>query len=238
MKYNILICDDEKDIVSALKLYLGEENYNLYEAYNGREALEILDREDIHLLLLDIMMPEMDGIETLATLRRDKNIPVILLTAKSEDTDKILGLNIGADDYITKPFNPVELLARVKSQIRRYTQFGGKLVSEDDNLLTLGEITLDDSKKIVTLAGEVVGLTPKEYGILKLFMKNPGKVFSLKEIYEKVWNEDCFGSENTVAVHIRHLREKIEINPDEPRHLQVVWGQGYKINWGIVRWKN
>lgn len=229
MKYNILICDDEKDIVSALKLYLGEENYNLYEAYNGREALEILNKEDIHLLLLDIMMPEMDGIETLATLRRDKNIPVILLTAKSEDTDKVLGLNIGADDYVTKPFNPVELLARVKSQIRRYTQFGAQ-VATDCNVLTLGEITLDDSKKVVALAGEAISLTPKEYGILKLLMENPGRVFSLKEIYAKVWNEDCYGSENTVAVHIRHLREKIEINPDEPRHLQVVWGQGYKIN--------
>lgn len=229
MKYNILICDDEKDIVSALKLYLGQENYNLFEAYNGKEALEILDREYIHLLLLDIMMPDMDGIETLATLRRDKNIPVILLTAKSEDTDKVLGLNIGADDYVTKPFNPVELLARVKSQIRRYTQFGAQAEAKKEDVFTIGEIILDDVKKVVTLAGEEVNLTPKEYGILKLLIENPGKVFSLKEIYSKVWQEDCYGTENTVAVHIRHLREKIEINPEEPRHLQVVWGQGYKI---------
>lgn len=229
MKYNILICDDEKDIVSALKLYLGQEDYNLFEAYNGKEALEILDREDIHLLLLDIMMPEMDGIETLATLRRDKNIPVILLTAKSEDTDKILGLNIGADDYVTKPFNPVELLARVKSQIRRYTQFGAQAEIKKEDIFTIGEIMLDDAKKEVTLAGEEVNLTPKEYGILKLLIENPGKVFSLKEIYSKVWQEDYYGTENTVAVHIRHLREKIEINPEEPRHLQVVWGRGYKI---------
>lgn len=229
MKYNILICDDEKDIVSVLKLYLGQEDYNLFEAYNGKEALEILDREDIHLLLLDIMMPEMDGIETLATLRRDKNIPVILLTAKSEDTDKILGLNIGADDYVTKPFNPVELLARVKSQIRRYTQFRAQAEIKKEDIFTIGEIMLDDVKKEVTLAGEEVNLTPKEYGILKLLIENPGKVFSLKEIYSKVWQEDYYGTENTVAVHIRHLREKIEINPEEPRHLQVVWGRGYKI---------
>ncbi len=227
MKYNILICDDERDIVSALKLYLDDENYKLFEAYNGKEALEIVDNNEIHLLLLDIMMPKMNGLETLATLRKDKNIPVILLTAKSEDTDKVLGLNIGADDYVTKPFNPIELLARVKSQIRRYTKLGAQ--NNNENILKVGEIILDDSKKVVLNFGEEVSLTPKEYGILKLFMENPGVVFSLKDIYKSVWQETLYGSENTVAVHIRHLREKLEINPDEPRHLKVVWGQGYKI---------
>lgn len=227
MKYNILICDDERDIVSALKLYLDDENYKLFEAYNGKEALEIIDNNEIHLLLLDIMMPKMNGLETLATLRKDKNIPVILLTAKSEDTDKVLGLNIGADDYVTKPFNPIELLARVKSQIRRYTKLGAQ--NNNENILKVGEIILDDSKKVVFNFGEEVSLTPKEYGILKLFMENPGVVFSLKDIYKSVWQETLYGSENTVAVHIRHLREKLEINPDEPRHLKVVWGQGYKI---------
>lgn len=230
MKYNILICDDERDIVSALKLYLDDENYKLFEAYNGKEALEIIDNNEIHLLLLDIMMPKMNGLETLATLRKDKNIPVILLTAKSEDTDKVLGLNIGADDYVTKPFNPIELLARVKSQIRRYTKLGAQ--NNNENILKVGEIILDDSKKVVLNFGEEVSLTPKEYGILKLFMENPGVVFSLKDIYKSVWQETSYGSENTVAVHIRHLREKLEINPDEPRHLKVVWGQGYKIEWG------
>ncbi len=227
MKYNILICDDERDIVSALKLYLDDENYKLFEAYNGKEALEIVDNNEIHLLLLDIMMPKMNGLETLATLRKDKNIPVILLTAKSEDTDKVLGLNIGADDYVTKPFNPIELLARVKSQIRRYTKLGAQ--NNNENILKVGEIILDDSKKVVLNFGEEVSLTPKEYGILKLFMENPGVVFSIKDIYKSVWQETLYGSENTVAVHIRHLREKLEINPDEPRHLKVVWGQGYKI---------
>ena len=230
MKYNILICDDERDIVSALKLYLDDENYKLFEAYNGKEALEIVDNNEIHLLLLDIMMPKMNGLETLATLRKDKNIPVILLTAKSEDTDKVLGLNIGADDYVTKPFNPIELLARVKSQIRRYTKLGAQ--NNNENILKVGEIILDDSKKVVLNFGEEVSLTPKEYGILKLFMENPGVVFSIKDIYKSVWQETLYGSENTVAVHIRHLREKLEINPDEPRHLKVVWGQGYKIEWG------
>ena len=227
MKYNILICDDERDIVSALKLYLDDENYKLFEAYNGKEALEIVDNNEIHLLLLDIMMPKMNGLETLATLRKDKNIPVILLTAKSEDTDKVLGLNIGADDYVTKPFNLIELLARVKSQIRRYTKLGAQ--NNNENILKVGEIILDDSKKVVLNFGEEVSLTPKEYGILKLFMENPGVVFSIKDIYKSVWQETLYGSENTVAVHIRHLREKLEINPDEPRHLKVVWGQGYKI---------
>lgn len=225
--YNILICDDEKDIVSALKIYLASGDYKLFEAYNGRQALEQIEAEDIHLILLDIMMPEMDGIQVLTKMRETKNIPVIFLTAKGEDTDKILGLNLGADDYITKPFNPVELLARVKSQLRRYMELGaGKLQKEG---LTVGDIVLEDKSKTVTLMGDLVSLTPKEYGILKLLMEHPGQVFSPKQIYRQVWEEHAYGAEGTVAVHIRHLREKVEINPDEPRHLKVVWGQGYKI---------
>lgn len=226
--YNILICDDEKDIVSALKIYLASDDYNLYEAYNGREALEVVENNDIHLLLLDIMMPEMDGIQVLTQMRKTRNIPVIFLTAKGEDTDKILGLNLGADDYVTKPFNPVELLARVKSQLRRYMELGSGSVKK--TALVVGDIELDDGAKSVNLMGDAVSLTPKEYGILKFLMKHPGRVFSPKQIYYQVWGEDAaFGAEGTVAVHIRHLREKLEINPDEPRHLKVVWGQGYKI---------
>ncbi len=225
--YNILICDDEQDIVSALKIYLASDDYNLYEAYNGQEALEVVEKNDIHLILLDIMMPEMDGIQVLTQMRRTKNIPVIFLTAKGEDTDKILGLNLGADDYVTKPFNPVELLARVKSQLRRYMELGAGVLKE--TALTVGDIALDDGAKSVSLMGETVSLTPKEYGILKFLMERPGQVFSPKEIYCHVWGEDAFGAEGTVPVHIRHLREKLEINPDEPRHLKVLWGQGYKI---------
>ena len=225
--YNILICDDEKDIVSALKIYLAGGEYNLFEAYDGIEALNIIDKNDIHLVLLDIMMPGMDGIQVLSRMREDKNIPVIFLTAKSEDTDKILGLNIGADDYITKPFNPVELIARVKSQLRRYMELGSAPVRKE--LLKISDIELDDTAKEVTFMGEKVNLTPKEYGILKFLMENPGHVFSPKEIYSAVWKGDAFGAEVTVAVHIRHLREKVEINPEQPRHLKVVWGQGYKI---------
>lgn len=225
--YNILICDDEKDIVAALRIYLSGNDYELYEAYNGREALDIIRNNDIHLVLLDIMMPETDGIEVLTTLRRESNIPVIFLTAKGEDTDKILGLNIGADDYVTKPFNPVELLARVKSQLRRYMELGA--APERRSTLRIGDIELDDDAKEVTFMGEKVRLTPKEYGILKLLMENRGKVFPPEEIYRLVWEEDAFGAEGTVAVHIRHIREKLEINPDQPRHIKVVWGQGYKI---------
>lgn len=225
--YNILICDDETDIVSALKIYLASDDYRLFEAYNGRQALEQIEAEEIHLILLDIMMPEMDGIQVLMKMRETKNIPVIFLTAKGEDTDKILGLNLGADDYITKPFNPVELLARVKSQLRRYMELGAGAVQKTD--LTAGDIRLDDRSKTVTLMGEPVSLTPKEYGILKFLMEHPGQVFSPKQIYRQVWEEHAYGAEGTVAVHIRHLREKLEINPDEPRHLKVVWGQGYKI---------
>ena len=229
--YNILICDDERDIVNALKIYLADPNYTLFEAHTGAEALDILDREDIHLVLLDIMMPEMDGITALAKLRQVSNVPVILLTAKSEDTDKILGLNVGADDYVTKPFNPVEVATRVRSQLRRYFQLGGGTVRPE--VLTLGGIQLDDREKAVTVDGDAVSLTPTEYDILKLLMEHPGQVFSPREIYRRVWRDAPFGSENTVAVHIRHLREKIEIDPAEPRYLKVVWGQGYKLEKGM-----
>jgi len=225
--YNILVCDDEKDIVSALRIYLTAEGYRVYEAYNGKEALDVLSREDIHLVLMDIMMPEMDGITAMVQIRERSNVPVILLTAKSEDTDKVLGLNIGADDYVTKPFNPVELQARVKSQLRRYMQLGGSAVTKD--VLTLGGIELDDRTKEVTLDGEHVALTRTEYDILKLLMENVGKVFSPTQIYEQVWRDTPYGSENTVAVHIRHLREKIEYDPAQPRYLKAVWGRGYKM---------
>ena len=225
--YNILICDDQADIVSALKIYLAPEGYNLFEANSGRQALEIVKQEDIHLILLDVMMPEMDGITATAKIREFSNVPIILLTAKSETEDKVLGLNVGADDYITKPFAPVEVLARVKSQLRRFSSLGSR--TEDSDTLTLGGITLDDRTKVVTVEGEPVNLTPTEYAILKLLMSNPGKVFSTKVLYESVWQEVALGSEGAVAVHIRHLREKIEINPSEPRYLKVMWGQGYKM---------
>lgn len=225
--YNILICDDERDIVNALKIYLTDANYCLYQAFNGQEAIEVVKNQDIHLILLDIMMPVMDGIEAMIKIREQSNIPIILLTAKSEDTDKILGLTVGADDYITKPFNPIEVVARVKSQLRRYMQLGSGV--EKKQQLMIGGIALDDNEKTVTLDGDEVLLTPKEYDILKLMMKEPGRVFSPKEIYKAIWKDDPFGSENTVAVHIRHLREKLEINPSEPRYLKAVWGQGYKI---------
>lgn len=225
--YNILVCDDEKDIVSALKIYLMAEGYQVFEAYNGREALKLMEEKDIHLVLMDIMMPQMDGIEAMTRLREKSNVPVILLTAKSEDTDKVLGLTVGADDYITKPFNPIELQARVKSQLRRYMQLGGGNVKKE--VLAIGGIELDDRTKEVTLDGEKVSLTRTEYDILKLLMENQGKVFSPNQIYSLVWKDDPYGAENTVAVHIRHLREKIEYNPAEPRYLKAVWGRGYKI---------
>ena len=227
---NILICDDERDIVAALKIYLSGEGYTLYEAYTGRQALDIVRQHEIHLILMDVMMPEMDGISATAKLREESNVPVILLTAKSEDSDKVLGLNIGADDYITKPFNPIEVIARVKSQLRRYTSLGGKSGGgENPKVLTNGGITLDDSAKSVTVDGDRVNLTPLEYNILLLLLKNPGRVFSTSQIYELVWNDPSLGSENTVAVHIRHLREKIEIDPANPRYIKVVWGLGYKM---------
>lgn len=228
--YNILICDDEQDIINALKIYLSNSDYKMFEAYNGKEALDVINQEDIHLVLMDIMMPEMDGISAMVKLRETSNIPVILLTAKSEDTDKILGLNVGADDYITKPFNPVEVLARVRSQLRRYLHLGGREIRPEN--LVIGGIELNDSTKEVAIDGEKVSLTPKEYEILKFLMSNPNKVFSPKEIYKQVWKEAPISSENTVAVHIRHLREKIEINPAEPRYLKVVFGQGYKLEKG------
>ena len=224
--YNILICDDERDIVNALKIYLNDVNYTLYEAFNGKEALKVIEEQEIHLVLLDIMMPEMDGMEAMVKIREKSNVPIILLTAKSEDSDKILGLTVGADDYITKPFNPVEVSARVKSQLRRYMQLGAG--NMQPQVMRCGAIELDDSAKKVTLDGEEVSLTPTEYDILKLLMQHPGQVFSPKEIYRKIWNDLPYGSENTVAVHIRHLREKLEINPAEPMYLKVVWVQGYK----------
>ena len=228
--YNILVCDDEKDIVSALTIYLTTAGYQVFPAYDGTEALDLLRREDIHLVLLDIMMPKLDGIAALTSLREASNVPVILLTAKSEDTDKIQGLNLGADDYVTKPFNPVEVLARVKSQLRRYLQLGGGTVRP--TALRLGGIALDDRTKEVTLDGDPVSLTPREYDILHLLMGSPGTVFSPKRIYRAVWGEEPFGVENAVAVHIRHLREKLEIDPSDPRYIKVVWGQGYKMEGG------
>ena len=225
--YNILICDDQPDIVNALKIYLSPEGYKLFEAYNGVDALKIAQENDIHLFLLDIMMPGMDGITVTSRIRAFSNAPIILLTAKSETEDKVLGLNVGADDYITKPFAPVEVLARVKSQLRRFSSLGSR--TEDADTLTLGGIVLDDRTKVVTVEGEPVNLTPTEYAILKLLMSSPGKVFSTKVLYESVWQEVALGSEGAVAVHIRHLREKIEINPSEPRYLKVMWGQGYKM---------
>jgi len=229
--YNILICDDQPDIVNALKIYLAPEGYRLFEAYTGRQALDIVQREDIHLILLDIMMPEMDGITATARIREFSNVPIIFLTAKSETEDMVLGLNVGADDYITKPFVPVEVLARVRSQLRRYAKLGSR-VGDTSHVLTVGSITMDDSAKTVTVDGEQVFLTPIEHSILHLLMSNPGKVYSTKALYEAVWQEAALGSEGAVAVHIRHLREKIEINPSEPRYLKVIWGQGYKIEGG------
>lgn len=225
--YNILVCDDERDIVSALDIYLTSDGYRVYKAYNGKEALEYIRTENIHLVLMDIMMPEMDGIQTMVKIRELSNVPVILLTAKSEDTDKVLGLMVGADDYITKPFNPVEMQARVKSQLRRYMQLGSG--NDTGSKLVTGGIELDDKSKEVTLDGEKVNLTRTEYDILKLLMEHPGQVYSPNEIYEKVWKDNPYGTENTVAVHIRHLREKVEYNPAEPRYLKVVWGRGYKM---------
>ena len=226
--YNILICDDQRDIVNALKIYLAPEGYRLFEADNGQDAVRLVQEQDIHLVLLDVMMPQMDGITATAKIREFSNVPIILLTAKSETEDKVLGLNVGADDYVTKPFVPVEVLARVRSQLRRYDRLGAK-PAENAGQITIGGIVLDDSSKTVTVDGDPVSLTPIEYDILKLLMEHPGKVFSTRVIYETVWQENPYGSENAVAVHIRHLREKIEINPSEPRYIKVVWGRGYKM---------
>ncbi len=225
--YNILICDDERDIVNALKIYLKNPEYRILEAYDGVAALDAVRRGDIHLILMDVMMPKMDGITAMAEIRRLTNVPIILLTAKSEDGDIISGLNAGADDYITKPFKPGEVIARVKSQLRRYTSLGGS--KAPDGQLCCGGITLNLELKSVTLDGETLSLTPTEYDILKLFLENPGRVFSPREIYSKVWNDSPIGCENTIAVHIRHLREKTEIDPAHPRYITVVWGQGYRL---------
>ncbi|MBR6476675.1 MAG: response regulator transcription factor [Lachnospiraceae bacterium] len=228
---NILICDDEQDIVNALKIYLNDPEYTLFEAHNGKEAVDIVRDNEIHLVLLDIMMPVMNGIEAMSQIRGFSNVPIILLTAKSEDADKVLGLNVGADDYITKPFSPLEVCARVKSQLRRYLSLGAG-AKKASVVLTIGGLELDYDARTVTLDGENISLTKKEFDILKLLMENPNRVFSPKEIYREVWHEDPMGADNTVAVHIRHLREKTEINPAEPRYIKVVFGQGYKIQKG------
>ena len=224
--YSILICDDERDIVSALKIYLEAEGYRTVCAYSGAQALKALENEEIHLVLMDLMMPEMDGISAMAKLREKSNVPVILLTAKSEDTDKILGLNVGADDYVTKPFNPVELLARVRSQLRRYMLLGGSAAAEE---LVNGGLALNDKSKEFTVDGEPISLTPTEFEILRLLMRHPGEVFRPADIYRQVWRDQPYGAESTVAVHIRHIREKIEIDPSDPRYVKAVWGQGYKM---------
>ena len=227
--YSILVCDDDKEIVEAIEIYLTQEGYQVLKAYDGMQALKMLETETVHLLILDVMMPRLDGIRATLKIRETNSIPIIILSAKSEDADKILGLNIGADDYMTKPFNPLELVARVKSQLRRYTQLGGNVSSTQETIYEVGGLQINDDLKEVTVDGEMVRLTPIEYNILLLLMKNQGRVFSINQIYESIWNEDAIGADNTVAVHIRHIREKIEINPKEPRYLKVVWGVGYKI---------
>ena len=227
--YNILVVDDDKEIVESIEIYLKNEGFNIFKAYNGIEALEILVEKEIHLILMDIMMPKLDGIKATIKIREEKNIPIILVSAKSEDTDKIIGLNIGADDYITKPFNLLELIARVKSNLRRYVTLGNYDNNFNKDILKSGVLELNISTKEVKVDGEIVKITPIEFKILKLLLANKGRVFSIDEIYEKVWNEESFNVENTVAVHIRRIREKIEINPKEPRYLKVVWGVGYKI---------
>ena len=227
--YNILVCDDDKAIVEAIEIYLSQEGYHILKAYDGEQALKILETEEVHLLILDVMMPKLDGIRTTLKIREKHSIPIIILSAKSEDVDKILGLNVGADDYVTKPFNPLELIARVKSQLRRYTQLGGTAKETSDQIYEVGGLRINDDLKEVTVDGESVKLTPIEYNILLLLMKNQGRVFSINQIYESIWNEDAIGADNTVAVHIRHIREKIEINPKDPRYLKVVWGVEYKI---------
>ena len=225
---NILVCDDDRAIVDAIEIYLSQEGYTVLKAYDGLEAIRMLEENEVHLLLLDIMMPRLDGIRATMKIRENNSVPIIFLSAKSEDVDKILGLNIGADDYITKPFNPLELTARVKSLLRRYTQLGA-MTETRPSTFRIGGLFMDDERKEVTVDGEPVKLTPIEYRILLLLVQNPGRVFSISQIYERIWNEEAIGADNTVAVHIRHIREKIEINPKEPRYLKVVWGVGYKI---------
>ena len=226
-KNTILVCDDDREIVDAIEIYLSQEGYRILKAYDGVQAVEMLEQEDVQLLLIDIMMPKLDGLRATLKIREKSSIPIIILSAKSEDADKILGLNIGADDYVTKPFNPLELVARVKSQLRRYTKLGNAM-DENQKIYQTGGLVMNDDLKEVTVDGEQVKLTPIEYNILLLLVKNQGKVFSINQIYESIWNEDAIGADNTVAVHIRHIREKIEINAKEPRYLKVVWGIGYK----------
>ena len=225
----ILVCDDDKDIVEAIDIYLTQEGYEVLKAYDGDEAIKVLKRNEVDLLIMDVMMPRLDGIRATLKIRENMSLPIIILSAKTEDADKILGLNIGADDYITKPFNPLELVARVKSQLRRYTQLGSTARSDNQSEFRTGGLVIRDDLKEVTVDGEKVKLTPIEYNILLLLVKNQGKVFSINQIYENIWNEEAIGADNTVAVHIRHIREKIEINPKEPRYLKVVWGVGYKV---------
>ena len=228
--YNILVCDDDKEIVNAIEIYLSKEGYNILKAYNGKEALDIIENTEIHLVILDIMMPKMDGMETANKIRKTKSVPIIMLSAKSEDYDKVAGLNNGADDYVTKPFNPIELIARVNSQIRRYTTFNSFSQSKENiNVYKTGELLINDDTKQVIVEGKEIKLTPTEYNILKFLTKNKGKVYSINQIYESVWEDEAYGAENIIAVHIRHIREKIEINPKEPKYLKVIWGIGYKI---------
>ena len=228
--YTVLVCDDDKEIVEAIEIYLSQEGYQILKAYDGEQALKVLSEEKVDLLVIDVMMPRLDGIRATLKIREKLSLPIIILSAKSEDSDKILGLNIGADDYVTKPFNPLELVARVKSQLRRYTKLGSTVsAGEQEVVYTVGGLSINDDLKEVTVDGELVKLTPTEYDILLLLVKNQGKVFSIDQIYENIWNEEAIGADNTVAVHIRHIREKIEINPKDPRYLKVVWGVGYKI---------
>ena len=235
MMYNVLVCDDEKDIVSALRIYLSGEDYRVFEAANGREAVEVVRNNEIHLILMDVMMPGMDGIAATAALREITNAPILMLTAKGESADKILGLNVGADDYITKPFDPAEVLARVRSHLRRYTRLGAQPQEEERKTYTVGPVTLDEEAVAVTVDGDPVTLTPIEYNILRLLISHPGRIYSSSQIYEQVWNENAVGADNAVSVHIRHLRQKIEIDPSEPRYLKVVWGLGYKMEGGTER---
>ena len=227
--FKILVCDDDKEIVEAIEIYLTQEGYEVLKAYDGEEAIQTLKKEHVDLLIMDVMMPRLDGIRATLKIREENSLPIIILSAKSEDADKIWGLNIGADDYVTKPFNPLELVARAKSQLRRYTQLGSTVQDEKKEVYEVGGLSINDELKEVTVDGESVRLTPIEYNILLLLVKNQGKVFSIDQIYENIWNEEAIGADNTVAVHIRHIREKIEINPKEPRYLKVVWGVGYKI---------
>ena len=227
--FKILVCDDDKEIVEAIEIYLTQEGYEVLKAYDGEEAIQTLKKEHVDLLIIDVMMPKLDGIRATLKIREENSLPIIILSAKSEDADKILGLNIGADDYVTKPFNPLELVARAKSQLRRYTQLGSTVQEDQEEVYEVGGLSINDELKEVTVDGEQVRLTPIEYNILLLLVKNQGKVFSIDQIYENIWNEEAIGADNTVAVHIRHIREKIEINPKEPRYLKVVWGVGYKI---------